>query len=196
MPSVHGETRLKRALRLRRCKRRDVVLLLAIALFFHVVGRHIVRSAFEHIYTPPALTQDKLSVFGQLVRLAERHPEHPDIFLNMRGDIRFGMAPYSANVPEDLKRIERDTRLTPEECDALSMVLRGMKHVGCLYAYVKSPFVVFVPMRNYLLPTSPGVVYSLDGSNPNDGDADFLEGKRPFVLVKDGWYSRARSDRR
>jgi hypothetical protein len=91
-------------------------------------------------------------------------------------------------VPDDLKRMEKDTGLTSEECVELGNIARGMRRVGCLRAQVKGAYVVFVSTRNYLLPTSPGVLYSLGGWNPNDADDDFLKSKRPFILVKDGWY--------
>jgi len=75
------------------------------------------------------------------------------------------------------------------EVDELTRISREFERVNCVRADKYSSYVVFFPRPNYVLPTSPGVLYSLDGSNPNDINDEFLNGKKPFKLIKEHWYT-------
>lgn len=154
-------------------------LLLLACLLFHLIGHHKVRRVLGHVYTPEALSREKVVVYTRFVRLVEAHPEYGRVHLDMwRGrwarmlDSATGQAGFSADEDGELIRISRIFR-----------------RVGCVRAEKYGSYVVFMPKPNYILPTSPGVLYSLDGRNPNEVDDEFLNSKKPFMLIKDRWYT-------
>ena len=63
-----------------------------------------------------------------------------------------------------------------------------MRRIDCILAEKNGNYVVFVPGKTHILPRIPGVLYSLDGTNPNEVDNEFLNDKKPFVLIKHRWY--------
>jgi hypothetical protein len=155
-----------------------IVLLLIIVLLFDAAGRHLIRYVFEHVYTPPALTQEKAIVYSRFVRFIEAHPEYSKVHLNMWGYQRFERR-------DSLKGETVPSRATDDE---LIWISKGFKEVGCMRAEKYMSYVVFISKRNYMMPTSPGVLYSLDGSNPNSIDDEFFNTNKPFIPIKEKWY--------
>lgn len=159
-----------------------VIFLLLGVVLFDAGGRHLVRSAFEHIYTPPALNEEKMAVYTKFVMLVEAYPEYSRVRLNMWGYRRL----------ERLDSLKGQTVSSRCVDDDLIRISKGLKQVGCLLAIRDGSYLVFIPKRNYIMPTSPGVLYSLDGQNPNEIDNEFLNSKKPFMPIKDNWYMSRR----
>lgn len=175
--SKRGHSHNRRLQRL--CSPRGIIfLLVGCIIFFHLIGRHVVRIAFAHIYMPPALTQEKAIVFNRFIALIEAYPAYKRVHLDMFGG-RW-MRQY------DLVK-ERD--LISEMKDKLLNISRDFKRVGCLRAERYDTYIVFFSKPNYVFPTSPGVLYSLDGRNPNDINDGYLDKWKPFKLIKDQWYT-------
>jgi len=168
---------LKRLLQ-RLCSPLGIGLLLIGVVLFPLVGHHMVRQVFEYVYTPPALSREKYVVYDRFIRLVEAYPEYRRVHLGMRGG-RWAKIHDSVTEQVGFSRDEED------ELDEISKVFR---QVGCVRAEKYSSYVVFMHRLNYILPTSPGVLYSLDGRNPNDLDDEFLNSKKPFMFIKDHWY--------
>ena len=156
-----------------------IFLLVGCIIFFHLIGRHVVRQAFAHIYMPPALTQEKAIVFDRFITLVKTIPAGR-IHLDMFGG-RW-MEKY------DLVE-ERENHLISEMDYKLLNISQDFKRVGCLRAERYDTYVVFIYKSNYVFPTSPGVLYSLDGRNPNDINDGFLDKRKPFKLIKNQWYT-------
>jgi hypothetical protein len=161
-----------------------IVLLLFGIAFFDAGGRHIIRSVFEHVYIPPALNKEKMAVYSKFVKLVEAYPEYNEVFLNSWGTFRYDPVELSPDTSDSSMGFERKKYSSAYTYD----ISRGFKQVGCVRAEKYGSYVVFIPKRNYILPTSPGVLYSLDGRNPNEIDDEFLNNKKPFELIKDRWY--------
>lgn len=159
-----------------------IVWLLLCCVYFLLLGHHVVRWSLGHIYTPPALSPEKAAVYEDFIRLVKAHPEYRRFHLDgsgpskmVIGEMLTGTKGFSAYEVDELVRISRDFR-----------------RVNCLSADKYGSYVVFMPGPNYILPTSPGLLYSLDGWNPNDVDDPFFNSKKPFVLIKDRWYTSKR----
>ncbi|MFB0555514.1 MAG: ankyrin repeat domain-containing protein [Phycisphaerae bacterium] len=156
-----------------------VCFLLAGFVFFHLIGHHIFRWSLGHIYTPPALNQEKLVLYNDLVRLIKAHPEYSRFHLDSSGPGR--------QVIRDM--LSGKKGFLWYEVDELTRISREFERVNCVRADKYDSYVVFFPRPNYVLPTSPGVLYSLDGGNPNEINDEFLNGKKPFKLIKEHWYT-------
>lgn len=148
-------------------------------VFFHLIGHHIVREALGHVYTPPALSREKAVVYTDLVRLIQAHPEYSRLHLGTSGP--------SQMVIQDFFTGKKG--FSAFEIDVLFRISRDFRRINCVRADKYGSYVLFMPRPNYILPTSPGILYSLDGRNPNEVDEAFLNKTKPFMLIKDRWYT-------
>lgn len=163
----------------RLCSPAGIISLLLGCVFFHLMGHHIVRRVLGRVYTPPALNREKVVVYTRFVRLVEAHPEYNRVHLDMWGGLWEKMH----------ESVTEQAGFSMDEDYELTRISQGFRQVGCVRAEKYSSYVVFMHMPNYILPTSPGVLYSLDGRNPNEVDDDFLNSKKPFFPIKDRWYT-------
>lgn len=156
-----------------------IILLFFGFVFFHLGGHNLVMLLLEHIYTPPALSREKMVAYTGFVKVVEAYPEYRRVRLDIynRRSVEFYDS-YAEKKDPSKGVIEDD----------LFSISRDFKRVGCFYAEKYNWYVVFFPRRNYIMPTSPGVLYSLDGRNPNEVDDEFLNSNKPFILIKDRWY--------
>jgi hypothetical protein len=179
-----GRSDPTRRRRRRLCSRGGIILLLALALFSHLIGRHVVRVALQAFYTPPALTREMVSTYTKFIELAEAHPEFETIFLNNRGvfDCKRAEPAESAQV----------RNFSAGEVHRLVHLPRDLQWAGCVYAEKRNSYIVFIPDTTYILPRRAGVLYSSDGQNPNRLRDEFVEKRKPFMLIKDRWYASKR----
>jgi ankyrin repeat protein len=151
-------------------------------VYFILLGHHVIRRSLSHFYTPPALSPEKAAVYADFIRLVEAHPEYRRFHLDASG-------PSKMVISEMLRG---NKGFSAYEVDELTRISREFKRINCLSADKYGSYVVFMPGPNYILPTSPGLLYSLDGWNPNDVDDPFFNSRRPFKLIKDRWYTSKR----
>jgi hypothetical protein len=168
-----------------------VVLVLILSSFLLIAGRHVVRTALEHIYTPPALTKEKADVYLRFLGIVGKYPEYEKLSLDRWGrlslDMRWSL--FFLDKPSYLKELEQKRGFSKEDLVELTRISRDFKRVGCLFARRYSGVVVFVPRRNHIMPTRPGVLYSLDCVNPNHVDNEFLNPKKSFIPIGGRWYA-------
>ena len=185
---VHEDLKGSRNIRYRDHKRwlrrlyspAGIGLILLSCVLFHLIGHHKVRRLLGHVYTPPALSKEKLVVYTRFVTLVEAHPEYRRVYLDMWHYLR-------VEIHDSVKEqaVSSGGGVVDDE---LIRISRGLKKVNCAVAEMKGSYVLFMSRLNYILPTSPGVLYSLDGRNPNEVDDEFIKSKKPFTLIKDRWY--------
>lgn len=179
-PDIHLRKRRRWLLWL--CVPVVIVWLFLCFVYFFLLGHDVVRWSLGCFYTPPALSREKAAVYADFIRLIKAHPEYRRFHLNASGpskmvisDMLAGKKGFSAYEVDELERISRD-----------------FKRINCLSADKYGSYVVFMPGPNYILPTSPGLLYSLDGWSPNDVDDPFFNSRKPFMLIKDRWYTSKR----
>lgn len=151
-------------------------------IYFLLLGHHVVRWSLSHFYTPPALSPEKAAVYADFIRLVKAHPEYRRFHLDQSG-------PSKIVISEMLRG---NKGFSAYEVDELERISREFKRINCLSADKYGSYVVFMPGPNYILPTSPGLLYSLDGWNPNDVDDPFFNSRKPFIMIKDRWYTSKR----
>lgn len=157
-----------------------VVLLLVLAGAFHMVGRHIVRGVLQWVYTPAALSDEKAAIYTEFIRLVEAHPEYTDVFLNRVGELRAEPV------------VGEKMTFTESEVTRLHCLAGRFRDVGCVFAQKGDSYVAFMADSTYILPASPGVVYSFDARHPNEMDNWFLNRYKPFVQIAGRWYTSRR----
>ncbi|MBN1456847.1 MAG: hypothetical protein JW912_03240 [Sedimentisphaerales bacterium] len=98
------------------------------------------------------------------------------------------------------ERSRAEKVLSPEIIKELENLSRGLYEVDCVvfkreenallfFKMGSAPFPDLLPSLKTVLPYGSGVLYSMDGSNPNDTSNDILKDYKPFEKITDGWYA-------
>ncbi len=170
-------------------KRRFLVIAISTVLFafvfFCLGGKYKVRFLLERIYTPPALTIKNIPVYKRFVNFVKSHPNHRKVRLTYHGDII---------IKKNESATERES-LSSNTAHEIHEISNSMRKISCVLALRSGSYVVFIPYpATNIWPRRPGVLYSLDGSNPNNVFNEFLKDKKPFKLINGSWYMSRRLD--
>jgi hypothetical protein len=183
VPTAGEDRHIPFAKKLRRLRSPGgVIALFLLALFVHLLGRHIIRLELQRLYTPPALTAREASTYARFIRLAQAHPEYERIFLNDVGTLEFKQS-GSTEAPHS-----KGSFSGAEVCELVKLA-RDLRWANCVWAEKNGTCVTFVHRTTYILPMRPGVLYSLDGRNPNELPDGLIEKNRPYTLIGGNWYT-------
>ena len=148
-----------------------------------VSGRSLILSC---IYAPPAINSENLIIFNDCVEFAKKYDEFENLEVGY-GLISIGgfHRPPEHFTPEEKEKINLSTD-DIAEIHRLSDVLYSIKYTRFLR---NNNIVLFHKRINRILPTSPTVVYSLDGRNPDQIDSKALNVAKPFTKITGNWYT-------
>ena len=157
------------------CRRKGIILLVFILLF--TIPSFLSKS-LPYIYTPPALTETNLPLYKELIRFANDNSKYDDIILYYNGGWYSPGQKIGANNKEQYKKITHD---------ALHL-RKNLRSVICDKMQRDNNILLFFKNANHILPSGPGVAYSLSGDNPNNLQNDILEDSKPFTNISGRWY--------
>ena len=170
-----------------------ISILVLIVLFMMMLPEWLSRT-LPYVYTPPALTSDRLLTYNQCIQFVKEHDEYKDLTLFRRGcvsdmnKISFSVGPYGYH--SNIQGVSRDEFLEMEALwRRLSRELSALKFQK---AQRDGNILVFYNNANSILPVPPGVLYSLDGENPNTIDSELLNASKPFISISGDWYMSRR----
>jgi hypothetical protein len=191
----------------------------AIILFLSTVGTYffypVVRRGVSYLYTPPALNEEKLAVYREVIHFFEQNNRYPDLALDKSGVVYVAGQPYHLGNPRQADKSAEELFSEEEILEMLNLE-KKLSKVGCAIAHKLYKNIVFLtyvnsfPLDMILLsklvdhhtsakkaiknhyrifdPPSPGIGYFPGDRNPNEmDDPNFMEYK-PFVKVVDHWY--------
>lgn len=151
-----------------------VSIIVLIILFMMMLPQWLSRT-LPYVYTPPALTSDRLLTYNQCIQFVKEHDEHKDITL-----FRWGwFSEMNKGVPKD------ESSEMKALWSRLSKELRALKFQK---TQRDGNMLLFYNNANSILPVPPGVLYSLDGENPNTIDSELLNASKPFIRISGDWY--------
>ncbi len=173
-----------------------LILILPIPIAIHVPV--VLEPTLPFIYTPPAITQESLRVYKECIKLVKSHQEHGDLSLTgrWRPSVSFGGNSYSPRHVRVKEAFSEAERMKMEELRG------GLSRIRChkfqrdndmvLFYRMKLPWLPCLlldpPDSHSFLPIAPGVLYSLNGENPNEISSEALNAGKPFVRVAGNWY--------
>lgn len=164
-----------------------------------------------YIYTAPALDKQNLEVYGEMIDFVKDYNDLNSIEIDYFGDVFINNKAYILNSPyhatDALEKI-----ITVDGVKRLSKITKDFKKIWCFRAFREFDFVFFISRSSSYRPRRFGVVYSLEGRNPNDIDIEtfkkyrlladmsmFLGGPNdvdvntlkelPFIKIKEDWYT-------
>ncbi len=159
------------------------IVILILSVPFIIGSRFFLVWSLPYIYTPPALAAENMAVYSEGIEFIRDHDECKKLKLDWRGCVGVPLKGESV-------------MLSSYETERLYSKLRGIR---CFRLERDSDMVLFYKEANSILPfCSPdvidflpersGVLYSLNGENPNEIDSEVLNKHKPFVRIEGNWY--------
>ena len=147
------------------------------------------RLVSPYVYTGPAITEKKLSVYKACVNFFAKHDEYNSFELYKWGEVWID----GSYLAFDIRKAEHADKAAEifGEKDVVTMGKLSDKlcSINYLNAERINNFVLFKAFGCSWRFKSVGVLYSLDGKNPNEIDFKFLNSKKPFIHLGGNWYA-------
>ncbi len=147
----------------------------------------LVVNILPHLYTPPALPQNKRAVYDRVVAFVENRRELGNIELTSSGKIYIQRRPLWLDDRQYLPGF-----LSDEDIALLLELWQAMQKVGCAQIETEGDMMIFQPAFSYLLPHPPRVLYSLKGNNPNNTGGRLVRPLRPYYQLEGNWYATSK----
>jgi hypothetical protein len=155
-------------------------LLLVLLLLFGVLG--LIKVILPYLYTPSAITKSNIEVYRKCIELVNHEPYVKKFTIG--GWLRTTDGRYNVLHKEGLK--EASDTFSYDFIVQLRKLSVGMERVGCHDFEIMDGFVVFRTYPPRVLPSRPGVVFSIGGNNPEQNI--ILERFGPFIGISENWY--------
>jgi len=162
-------------------------------LFMMMLPEWLSRT-LPYVYTPPALTSDRLSTYNQCIQFVKEHDEYKDLTLFRWGwKSRMNNTFFSVGLFGPRSNIQGvSTDEFSEMKDLYIQLSRELSSSKIRKVQRDGNMLVFYTNGNFILPVPPGVLYSLDGENPNTIDSELLDASKPFIRIAGDWYMSRR----
>jgi len=147
------------------------------------------RLVSPYIYTSPAITEKKLSVYKNCVNFFAKHDEYKSFEIYKWGEVWVD----GSYVAFDIRKAEHADKAAEIFGEKDIVVMGKLSEQLCSIDYLNAErfnnFVLFKAFGCSWRFKSVGVLYSLDGENPNEVDSKFLKIKKPFIHLGGNWYA-------
>ena len=189
-------------LRSDRVWRRFLLATASLVLVAPLVGvtRYWAWPTLPYIYTPPALTPENFPVYNECIEVIRNH--HKEKFFTYWLQAVYLDNPSRVLADDSLSMKEKEKALWKmrgglgddywrrrQELEAQFQKLsEQLLAVGCVRLHRDDDMVLFYKHARFRPPTGPGVLYSLEGKNPNKADNRALRGTKPFFALGGNWY--------
>jgi len=161
-----------------------IIIILILVLLIGIVMSIAVVSPY--IYTPPSLTSENLALYKKCIQYVENHKQYPDIRLSWVGRVAIKDGTYLLG--RDFDKEKLGEYFSDEDISEMLKLSHGLKKLHCIKFMSNNDIVLFYNYRNKILPTRPGVAFSLNGENPNKIDSEILNQCKPFIEIGNDWY--------
>lgn len=183
-------------------------LIILLIFFSAIFVPFLIFNTLPYIYTPPALTPENLVVYSECIEFAKVQDEHRNLMLTRRIKVLIGcgfredrgveklVADDVFYGGEGLRKLFSEDEIV--EIEKLAKQLHSVDSEAfqidndMLLFYTASsyilPSLIPPPQRISILPTRAGVLYSLNGRNPNEVDSEAVNANKPFIKIQGNWY--------
>lgn len=165
-----------------------LVAIVFISFLFIIIGdtRYFRSFVLSCVYTPPAVTAENLILFNKFIEVVGKSDKTEKVTLDSNF-LRVGdeVLPLDGSFYEEMAKgffTESDIANVSE----ISQRLYKIKYVRFQKEY---DLVLFYRRANRILSTRPGIVYSLNGKNPNEIDNEVINNAKPFTKITGNWYA-------
>lgn len=144
------------------------------------------RVTLSYLYTPPTLTSSDLNIYKLCIEFAERHNQYDDFglvngnFVSIQGNL---YTPDALLFDIKLKGL-----FSEKDIHKIRALLKELKKANC-GKFQRNGDVVIFYKKSGGLTTRLGILYSLNGRDPNKIDSKMLNAMKPFIKVVGDWYT-------
>lgn len=184
-------------------------LIILLIFFSAIFVPYLIYKTLPYIYTPPALTQENLVVYNECIEFAKVQDEHRNFMLTRRVKVLIGCGFQKDRGLEKLVAddifagSERLRKLFSEdEIVEIEKLAKQLHSVDSVAFQIDNDMLLFYTFDNDILPsispppaqrisilsTRAGVLYSLNGRNPNEVDSEAINANKPFIKIQGNWY--------
>lgn len=160
-----------------------LICVLCVPLLVGIVG--VIAFSLPYLYTPPAITTENYKFYISCVEFVKKQNEHEDISVSWVGQYTKDGAYFPII---DSNRVDIRKNFSEDEISEMLLLSKQMKKFGCIKFRRYMDIILFYKRRNRVLPTRPGVAFSINSTNPNNIDSDIINEYKPFVKIANGWY--------
>lgn len=146
------------------------------------------RLVSPYVYTGPAITEKKLSVYKACVNFFAKHNEYNSFEIDKWGRVWVDGS-YLAYIRESEYADKAAEIFGEKDVVTMGKLSDQLCSIDYLNAERINNFVLFKAFGCSWRFKSVGVLYSLDGKNPNEIDFKFLNSKKPFIHLGGNWYA-------
>jgi hypothetical protein len=166
-------------------RRRSIVLICILSIPLLIWIASVIKFTLPYLYTPPAITTENYKFYRRCVAFVKSQNKHEDISVSWRGYYIKDGANFSTI---DSNSTDIKNNFSEEEISEMLLLSKQMKKFRCLRLQKDNDVILFYKRRNIVLPTRPGIAFSINGINPNDVDNEILNEYKPFLKINNGWY--------
>ena len=147
-----------------------------------------------YVYTPPTLTSNRLLTYNKCIQFVKEHDEYKDLTLFRWGwKSRMNNTFFSVRLFGPRSNIQGVSKDELSEMEALwKRLSKELSSSKTRKVQRDGNMLVFYTNGNSILPVPPGVLYSLDGENPNTIDSELFNASKPFISISGDWYMSRR----
>ena len=143
-------------------------------------------SALPHIYAPPAISSEDLHIYNECVEFLKNHDEYKGLMVDRWAQI---LVVDPCQVKRNFPNLVPARKFfSKDELDTVKHLSKQLQKIKCHKFQRDNNMVLFYRMTVYLPPIAPGVLYALDGENPNEIDSEVLNAAKPFNKIAYNWY--------
>lgn len=166
-------------------KLRSIVLICVLSVPLLIWIMEAISFTVPYLYTPPAITRENYKFYNRCIAFVKNQSEYEDIRISWRGYYTKDGANFSTIDPNS---VDMKNNFSENEISEMLLLSKQMKKFGCFRVQRNMDIVLFCKRRNRILPTRPGVAFSINGTNPNSVDSEILNEYKPFLKIYNGWY--------
>jgi hypothetical protein len=173
--------------------KKDLIKIAVFTLLFIVspVILLILDASLQYIHTAQALTDKKLSIYNECIELFSSYPQYNEIAIITHNHVKIDGNDFS--MLDDMYFANKFKNRYPEiygkEICKIKSLSKKLEEVGCFKAEKTHNIVLFYSIKRFLRFPSFGVIYSLNGGDPNLIDSKLLNKNKPFLRISGNWYA-------
>ncbi len=192
-----------------------IAVIVFLTIVLGVASVVFLQQALPYIYTPAALTAENLAVFSTCIDFVREHDEYKNLALARWGWVSItGDHFYLLHSRSPWEKTRN--YFSENEINELQRLAEQLHRVRChkfqrdsgmvLFYKTTSPFPPlqskgYKVWSSFLadacallspLPVAPGMLYSLNGKNPNEISSEVLNVGKPFIQIAGNWYMSRR----
>jgi len=168
------------------CSTIIIAFMIAVFLFF---APFMLRSISSFLYTAPAITPERFKIFTSCVEFLKKHDEYGNFTLYREQGLNFASVNTDTYWALDESRFDRKKPppFTSDHITEMKFLLQQLSAVDCAKIQRSDNVILFYTATNGLI-VRPGVLYSIQGNNPNQINNSPVNENKPFIKIYENWY--------